>query len=84
VLKKGHAEIVLYNAQAEEVARCKIDRDKVDVVKDTKWCLNRGQAFNYKRGTLQKVIFGRPNFKQAFANGNPLDCRSKNVAQIKT
>ena len=80
VIKKNHAEIILCNRNNEEVGRCLIDLDKVDLIEDTKWCLNVNSAFHCKAGYIQKTLFGVKSILQLkYLNGNKLDCRKNNV-----
>jgi hypothetical protein len=82
VAKEDHAEIVLYDKKGDEKARALISLNKVDCVKDFKWCLGGN---GYVMCNTPKVLLHRFITKAVrgeiidHANGSELDCRDENL-----
>lgn len=75
-----YAEIVLYNKQHDEIARAIIDLEYVDIVKEYRWCLCKGYAYNRKIGKLHRFIMNpSDDMVVDHINHNKLDNRTSNL-----
>lgn len=83
VVYEDYAEIILYNVKKEEVARTKIDKDKVDVVKCYKWCISKGYVqttIDKKNVKLHRFISNpQDGVVVDHINGDKLDNRIENL-----
>ena len=81
VLYDEYAEIIIYNKDCEEVARALIDIEDVDKIKNYKWCLSHGYAYNIKSDIrLHRLIMNCTDDKVVdHINRDRLDNRKSNL-----
>lgn len=81
VLYDEYAEIIIYNKDCEEVARTLIDIEDVDKIKNYKWCLSHGYAYNIKSDIrLHRLIMNCTDDKVVdHINRDRLDNRKSNL-----
>ena len=77
-------EICLYNVKSQEIARTKIDKDDLEKIKNSKWCLMYGYAIsnsNNKSIYLHTFILGKPTkgYEIDHINHDKLDNRKQNL-----
>jgi len=85
VIKKDHAEIIIFNEKHQEKGRALIDIEDVTLVKNYKWCIDYfGYVINKKEGSLHRLVLKNQsrNIKPDHINRNKLDCRKHNLREV--
>lgn len=79
----GYYSIGLYNIKGQEVARAKIDKNDLNILKDIKWRLD---CHGYVVSGIKKLLYmhnllinKRSDAMMVFLNGDKLDNRRKNL-----
>jgi len=84
ILYDDYAEMIIYNVECEEVARTKISLNKVEFVKQHKWCLDgKGYiwtSFNNRNLKLHRFITNADKSEKVdHINGDPLNNLDENL-----
>lgn len=79
-LKEDYAVIVLYNRNGESIAETLIDKEDINIIKNSKWCKDKnGYVKNSSQKYLHRIILNEDSLYVDHINGNTLDNRKSNL-----